>query len=302
MGYVDNPGGQVLFASPGMLHAGRAAGRLDSIQSLNRLLVGSVQEVGGQSQEHGHPTRVPPSDRSMHDPPIRANPVRYCVPGTVGARVLSGEKIIDVDRATKVEVKLQVKHLSFSAHADAKGILQLIQQCVPKNVVLVHGEAAKMYVLERRRGRWRWRPQYPSSSFTRSILRDQIVKEFHIGCFHPANGETVHLQGEPIVELHISSELVKRTLLQCTPTPQNVSADFTHSFRAQVNVDDVNKKVFAMAWHVSTHVRLPVTSIVDPPKRQKMIRYDWIHRPMSLPHGYASKRNSKWSIRTWRRN
>lgn len=45
--------------------------------------------------------------------------------------------------------------MSFSAHADAKGIMQLISNCEPKNVVLVHGEAGKM-----------------------DFLRNQIIKEF----------------------------------------------------------------------------------------------------------------------------
>ena len=45
--------------------------------------------------------------------------------------------------------------MSFSAHADAKGIMQLISNCEPKNVVLVHGEAGKM-----------------------DFLRNQINKEF----------------------------------------------------------------------------------------------------------------------------
>jgi Cft2 family RNA processing exonuclease len=45
--------------------------------------------------------------------------------------------------------------MSFSAHADAKGIMQLIRHCEPKNVVLVHGEGAKM-----------------------EFLRQQVMKEF----------------------------------------------------------------------------------------------------------------------------
>lgn len=55
----------------------------------------------------------------------------------------------------KIEVKLAVEYMSFSAHADAKGIMQLIQNCEPKNVVLVHGESSKM-----------------------DFLREQIMKEF----------------------------------------------------------------------------------------------------------------------------
>jgi Cft2 family RNA processing exonuclease len=38
--------------------------------------------------------------------------------------------------------------MSFSAHADAKGIMQLIQYCEPKNVMLVHGENEKMDFLK----------------------------------------------------------------------------------------------------------------------------------------------------------
>ncbi len=52
-------------------------------------------------------------------------------------------------------MKLAVEYMSFSAHADAKGIMQLIQNCEPKNVVLVHGENSKM-----------------------DFLREQIMKEF----------------------------------------------------------------------------------------------------------------------------
>ncbi|KAK2711853.1 hypothetical protein QYM36_012850, partial [Artemia franciscana] len=90
----------------------------------------------------------------------------YCVQGTVGAQVLGGAKKIEIDRQT-VEVKLSVEYMSFSAHADAKGIMQLIQYCQPKNVLLVHGEGKKM-----------------------DFLKKQIQTELGIDCFMPANGET----------------------------------------------------------------------------------------------------------------
>jgi Cft2 family RNA processing exonuclease len=41
--------------------------------------------------------------------------------------------------------------MSFSAHADAKGIMQLISHCCPANVMLVHGEAVKMEFLKVRK-------------------------------------------------------------------------------------------------------------------------------------------------------
>lgn len=38
--------------------------------------------------------------------------------------------------------------MSFSAHADAKGIMQLIRMAEPRNMLLVHGEGAKMEFLK----------------------------------------------------------------------------------------------------------------------------------------------------------
>src|SRR6218665_3029207 len=45
---------------------------------------------------------------------------------------------------------MSVQYMSFSAHADAKGIMQLIRQSEPKNIVLVHGEAVKMEFLTKK--------------------------------------------------------------------------------------------------------------------------------------------------------
>lgn len=38
--------------------------------------------------------------------------------------------------------------MSFSAHADAKGIMQLIDHVKPENVMFVHGENQKMAILK----------------------------------------------------------------------------------------------------------------------------------------------------------
>lgn len=47
---------------------------------------------------------------------------RYCVVGTVGNKLLAGHSgPLEIDKKTTVNVKCQVKNLSFSAHADAKG-------------------------------------------------------------------------------------------------------------------------------------------------------------------------------------
>lgn len=62
--------------------------------------------------------------------------------------MLAGEKQIQTDPRTRVVVNMAVKNLSFSAHADAKGIMQLVRTCKPRNVVLVHGEKNKMGFLK----------------------------------------------------------------------------------------------------------------------------------------------------------
>lgn len=45
---------------------------------------------------------------------------------------------------------MQVEYMSFSAHADAKGIMQLVGQAEPESVLLVHGEAKKMEFLRQK--------------------------------------------------------------------------------------------------------------------------------------------------------
>ena len=50
----------------------------------------------------------------------------YCVAGTVGHKILNGTRTLDrPGKAGKLEVKMSVQYMSFSAHADAKGIMQV---------------------------------------------------------------------------------------------------------------------------------------------------------------------------------
>ena len=67
----------------------------------------------------------------------------YCSPGTVGNRILNGEKKIEID-GEMIEVKCEVYYMSFSAHADQKGLLQLIKNISPKNLMLIHGDYEAM--------------------------------------------------------------------------------------------------------------------------------------------------------------
>ena len=86
--YIGNPGAMVVFATPGMLHAGQAL----------------------QIFKHWAP-----NEKNMVIMP------GYCVKGTVGHKILNGIRKVDID-GVSVEVKMAVEYMSFSAHADAKGM------------------------------------------------------------------------------------------------------------------------------------------------------------------------------------
>uniref|UniRef100_A0A915HRK4 Integrator complex subunit 11 n=1 Tax=Romanomermis culicivorax TaxID=13658 RepID=A0A915HRK4_ROMCU len=130
--YADLPGPMVVFATPGMLHSGT------SLQIFKKWA---------------------PNEKNMVIMP------GYCVAGTCGAKIISGAKRLDFEGKQSVsqftnselnsffytvEVKLAVEYMSFSAHADAKGIMQLIRNCRPKHVMFVHGEDLKMEFLKQK--------------------------------------------------------------------------------------------------------------------------------------------------------
>ncbi|XP_052081449.1 integrator complex subunit 11-like isoform X2 [Mytilus californianus] len=152
--YIENPGPMVVFATPGMLHAGL------SLQVFKKWA---------------------PNPNNMIIMP------GYCVAGTVGHKILNGAKRLEMENKQTLEVKLSVQYMSFSAHADAKGIMQLISWCEPKNVMLVHGEAEKM-----------------------DFLKSKIQHQFGIDCFKPANGETAVIHTKHNIPVDVSLPLLKR--------------------------------------------------------------------------------------------
>ncbi|CAG6021878.1 unnamed protein product [Menidia menidia] len=154
--YADNPGPMVVFATPGMLHAGQ------SLQIFKKWAGNEKNMV------------IMPG---------------YCVQGTIGHKILNGQRKLEVEGRATLEVKLQVEYMSFSAHADAKGIMQLIRMAEPRNVLLVHGEALKM-----------------------EFLKGKIEQEFSIDCHMPANGETITVTTNPSVPVDISLNLLKREM------------------------------------------------------------------------------------------
>lgn len=164
--YIDNPGAMVVFATPGMLHAGL------SLTIFKKWA---------------------PNENNMVIMP------GYCVAGTIGHKILNGAKKIELENRQIVEVKMSVQYMSFSAHADAKGIMQLIQHCEPRCVLLVHGEASKMEFLKRK-----------------------IVQEFGIDCHMPANGESVSIPVRLSIPVDVSLNLLKRELTISNQDPKRL--------------------------------------------------------------------------------
>ncbi|CAF1646041.1 unnamed protein product [Rotaria magnacalcarata] len=151
--YVEQPGAMIVFASPGMLHAG---------YSLHLF------------------KKWAPDEKNMIIIP------GYCVANTVGSKLLLGQRRFLFD-GKEIEAKMQVHYMSFSAHADAKGITQIIRQCQPSNVVLVHGEDLVM-----------------------DFLRGRVQDELKIPCYKPANGETVTISTPHGVPVDIEPGLVQQ--------------------------------------------------------------------------------------------
>lgn len=149
---TDQPVPMVVFATPGMLH-------------------------GGQSLAIFR--KWAPDPKNMVIIP------GFCVSGTVGYKILNGVKQLEIDKKT-VDVRLRVEYLSFSAHADARGILQLISQCRPGHVLLVHGESGKM-----------------------DFLRKRIEEETGLPCSMPANGEIALIHPRPHYRVLAPAEMVK---------------------------------------------------------------------------------------------
>lgn len=72
----------------------------------------------------------------------------YCVSGTLGNKLLGGAKEVWLD-GKQYQVKMEVSKMSFSAHADNRGILNLVHHLSPKHLVLVHGEKERIEELKR---------------------------------------------------------------------------------------------------------------------------------------------------------
>lgn len=120
---------------------------------------------------------------------------------------------------------MQVEYMSFSAHADAKGIMQLVRQAEPESVLLVHGEAKKMEFLKQKieqefrrhlRGALGGAGRGAGWAGPAHLLRLSLLPGPGVTCYMPANGETVTLPTSPCIPVGISLGLLKREMVQGT--------------------------------------------------------------------------------------
>lgn len=204
--YMDQPGPMVLFATPGMLHAGM------SLEVFKRWAPNELNMV------------ILPG---------------YCVVGTVGNKLLAGHQVpsrIEIDKKTVIDVKCQVKNMSFSAHADAKGIMQLIRHVEPTNVVLVHGEKTKM-----------------------AFLQERIERELQIRCFFPPNGVSITIPVSYKIPVHLSQSLLKNHFhpIVDSSLPTTPSSDFLpKNVNSIDSFNSSNQPINAMLFFTEDQIRV----------------------------------------------
>lgn len=80
--------------------------------------------------------------------------------------------------------------MKFSAHTDAKGVLDLLQHVQPKAAVLVHGEADKMQFLQQR-----------------------IHSSLSIPCYSPKTGESVHITAPLRLPVVMSEACMQKAMM-----------------------------------------------------------------------------------------
>eukprot|EP00250_Pteridium_aquilinum_P033153 c5259_g1_i1 orf=104-2215(+) len=165
----------------------------------------------------------------------------YCVPGTVGHKLTPGKFVrLDLDKRTQLEVRCQVHHLSFSAHTDAKGIMDLLRHVGPKHVILVHGERPKM-----------------------ALLKTRIISELGIPCFDPSNGEVVKVPLRLVIKVLASEQFLAGTQPRSTqeivtnePGCTDVFQDFFKDTPAAAK-NSIHSGIIMMNQHKSIQVLHP---------------------------------------------
>ncbi|KAJ3350961.1 Integrator complex subunit 11 [Allomyces javanicus] len=219
---LEADGPMVVFASPGMLHSGLS---LEILKKWARdarnmvILPGycSPGTVGAQL------LALPPSGaRVLHVP---ATDMRKSSGGWTAGTLPPVDPALLADAApapagtVPIECHIRVENLSFSAHADAKGILALVETAKPRHVVLVHGERRKLVDLQR-------------------VMSAALPVHVHV----PANKERIRLATRNAVPARASAAVNAEVLRRA------------HRARAEVAWDAAHR-----AWHAPETVHAAPT-------------------------------------------
>ncbi|KAE9551860.1 hypothetical protein FO519_004934 [Halicephalobus sp. NKZ332] len=237
---ANDPGPMVLFSTPGMLHGG---------QSLRVFKLWCEDE------------------KNMIIMP------GYCVGGTIGARVIQGQKRIEIENRI-YDIKLKVAYMSFSAHADAKGIIQLIRHVEPRNVMFVHGENEKM-----------------------EFLKKRVEKDFGLKVFKPANGEHISVEVPEFCKLSISREVYENCLSkESNPSKRNCPFEgiIVGEKNGKIHINAVPEKKFHFTTS-SEIIKVESRNISTNAEKLKLLDPDLDVKPdgIELFNGHVMLMNAK---------
>ncbi|ELA47428.1 hypothetical protein VCUG_01079 [Vavraia culicis subsp. floridensis] len=114
----------------------------------------------------------------------------YCMKNTLAEKLLNGIRTITLDR--EYTIRIQVRNIGFSAHADSSGILRFIAKVRPRNVVLVHGDKNRMVKFKR---------------IIEKMCVDEDGFDFRCHVFMPRNKCLVDLPGKNEIILKSRNEI-----------------------------------------------------------------------------------------------
>lgn len=72
----------------------------------------------------------------------------YCSEGTLAKQVMNSNKLIQIDEDKSILCQMTVDNISFQAHADYIHTRDYIEQVLPPNIVLVHGDIQQIKKLK----------------------------------------------------------------------------------------------------------------------------------------------------------
>eukprot|EP01062_Namystynia_karyoxenos_P063551 TRINITY_DN56350_c0_g1_i1.p1 TRINITY_DN56350_c0_g1~~TRINITY_DN56350_c0_g1_i1.p1 ORF type:complete len:746 (+),score=229.55 TRINITY_DN56350_c0_g1_i1:67-2238(+) len=174
---LHDDGPMVLFSTPGMLHGG--------------LSLRAFRAWCGDARS----TVIIPG---------------FCTEGTLGHEVITTkDSTVTIDNE-KVTFRCTCKWMSLSAHADARGILRLIQTACPEHVVLVHGDRRIM-----------------------EFFKGKVADETKVPCSMPGNGSTCRITAPMRMPVAVSEQLVRNAAPRGAAAAVQALCNFASSLAAE---------------------------------------------------------------------